>query len=640
MATSLRRPTIPGMNVRETPMSGAQQRAFGLQPSVGGMSVTERPMAPTERAQFGLKAPPPNIDAEVTKRAAEMRAARVPTPAPVAAAAPPTVAPGQQSLMDRARNGLRGLRGAPSMPTATPPKAPLSQRAGFGAGRLLRAAGPLAAGAGVASGLGNYTINDPEVDSSASGTFNALRNGDFTGAGRGLSKGALEAGMDLGGVVAGGIDFFRPGTRAGYDSMLRNQFGDQLQVGDGAQVTANTDPAAAPTPAPSPAGAGRGNPESPLRADRDPTSAAFGASRDFTPELASVPAQLPGDLRRGVIHKTQGPNGTVYSGMDVGGGGNAQMVDGMGATLRGRGSVNVVQGMSRDEIDRTLRRGAYAPASGDSRPPMPQGAAPGSLLDTPKARRAQEELRQGRETLDVTRRGQDLDFTANMARTQEQRDGRGAAAREKAAAAAESRRRTAAYMQAGGGDPLSAAKAARMAGDSDIAADLEKGAEGEDKIAIQRNEQYRKILAPLATTKDKDGKGYVDPAMLEGYISMADSAAQISGMTVEELQANPAKFRGAVKLVEALNNNREDTWLKKVGWDDTDPVSQIPKMSNEKGLRARTEKVVNPMSASGFGARRINLPGQNGKPGGVVTIDPETWDDPEVRDLLTSLGVK
>ncbi len=632
MAT-LRRPTIPGMNVRETPMSGAQQRAFGLQPSVGGMSATERPMLPNERAQFGLKAAPPNIDAEVTQRAAQMRANRIPTPAPVAAAAPPTVAPGQQSLMDRARNGLRGLRGASSTPTATPPKAPLPQRAGFGAGRLLRGVAPLAAGAGVASGLGNYTINDPEVDSSASGTFNALRNGDFAGAGRGLSKGALEAGMDLGGVVAGAADYFRPGARAGYDNMLRNQFGDQLQIGDGATTAPLTPGVAAPTPAPSPAGSGRGNPESPLRADRDPSSAAFGASRDFTNELANVPAQLPGDLRRGVIHKTQGPNGTVYSGMDVGGGGNAQMVDGMGATLRGRGSVNVVQGMSRDEIDRTLRRGEYAPAAG-GQAPMPQGAAPGSLLDTPKARRAQEALRQGREQLDVTRRGQDLSFAASSARTQEMRESRGATAREKAATAAENRRRTSEYMKAGGGDPLSAAKAARMAGDSDIAADLEKGAEGEDKIAVQRNEQYRKILAPLATATDKDGKGRVDEAELERMVGLADSAAQATGLTVEELQSNPAKFRGAVKLVEALNKNREDTWLKKVGWDDTDPVSQIPAM-RDGNLRARSEKVLNPFSASGFGARRINLPN-----GGVVTLDPDTWDDPEVRDLLTGLGVK
>src|SRR5574340_1290476 len=70
----------------------------------------------------------------------------------------------------------------------------------YGAGRMLsRVAGavrPLArVGTGVEtlSHLGDYRIDDPDTDSSAAGTWNALRSGDFSGAGRSLSKGALEA---------------------------------------------------------------------------------------------------------------------------------------------------------------------------------------------------------------------------------------------------------------------------------------------------------------------------------------------------------------------------------------------------------------------------------------------------------------
>lgn len=589
MATEnpLRRPSIPGMNVRERPMTGPQAQMFGMErptaapaPYSGGVSAVERPMAAGERAQFGLKPAPVDIGPEALKRAQDARAARTAAPrpvAPVTPAAPPTVAPGQRTLMQRVGGGLRGLGG------------------------MAARAAPVAALGATAAQVATTPTEDYR-------TRFGMQTDDPTLAGD-IGVRALGAVSDLGNTLTLGA--------------LRPMFRDQREQDQGTP--------AAPAPVASPAGAGRGNPESPLRTDRDPSSAAFGASRDFTPELSSVPARMPGDLRKGVIFKTQGPNGTVYSGQNVSG--DAQMVDGMGATLRGRGTVSTVPGISRDEIDRTLGRGAYAPDSGSSAP-MPQGAAPGSLLDTPRARRAMESLRQGRETLSNQRRGQDLSFASQMADTNERRESRNSTAREKAAAAAETRRRTAGYMQQGGGDPLSAAKAARLAGDVDVAAELEKGASGEDKIALQRSEAYRKALAPLATMTDKDGKGRVDDAALERYVGMADSAANMVGKSVEELQANPAMLRGAIKLVESMNNEREDSWLKRAGLVDADPISQLPKME-QGGLRARTEKVLNPVSASGFGARRINLPN-----GGQVTIGKDAYDDPEIRDLLASLGVK
>jgi hypothetical protein len=114
------------------------------------------------------------------------------------------------------------------------PKPGALERAGKVAGKTLRVLGkiaPAAAGVDTISNFNDYKINDPEVDSSAAGTFRALREGNYSGAGRSLSKGMLETGMDLGSTAAKTLDYLVPGkepvSRA-YNTMLRNQFGDQL----------------------------------------------------------------------------------------------------------------------------------------------------------------------------------------------------------------------------------------------------------------------------------------------------------------------------------------------------------------------------------------------------------------------------
>ncbi len=137
---------------------------------------------------------------------------------------------------------------------------PVSKSA-FLAGRalsspLVAGAGKIAGAAGVVQNFNDYKINDPDVDSSASGTWGALRNGDFAGAGRSLSKGALETGMDLGSFAANTADLFVPGTgpSQAYNKMLRGAFGDQLTDNSGSnqapapttQARPATNPAAAP----------------------------------------------------------------------------------------------------------------------------------------------------------------------------------------------------------------------------------------------------------------------------------------------------------------------------------------------------------------------------------------------------------
>lgn len=168
----------------------------------------------------------------------------------------------------------------------------------------------------------------------------ALGNGDFAGAGRSFSKGALEAGMDLGSFAANTADLFVPGQgpSKAYNRMLRDAFGDQLidrsgNGPEGVQPRTAYSPQAAQSPSLPINHMGQGFAD-PRRVNAVPT----GASRDFTNELGAVPKDLPSDLREGVIHKTVGPNGTtVYSGRNVGA--DAQFVDGMGKTVAPRGNV-------------------------------------------------------------------------------------------------------------------------------------------------------------------------------------------------------------------------------------------------------------------------------------------------------------
>lgn len=174
-------------------------------------------------------------------------------------------------MADQARNPGPQPASAKTVPTpssspapaATRPAAPTPTGRGYRGGKVvggaIRRLGPAAAGAGVVSSFNHYKINDPEVDSSAAGTFDAVKRGDFAGAGRSLSKGALETMMDLGSAGAQAADFIVPGkatVSGAYDRFLRNQFGDQLAPapGVGAQPALEAQPAAA-APKPSPAAA-------------------------------------------------------------------------------------------------------------------------------------------------------------------------------------------------------------------------------------------------------------------------------------------------------------------------------------------------------------------------------------------------
>ena len=251
-------------------------------------------------------------------------------------------------------------------------------RAGRIVGRTARLAGafaPAAAGADVVSHFNDYKIDDPSVDSSAKGTWNALRRGDFSGAGQSLSKGALEAGMDLGSAAANVADLVVPGTAPvsrAYDGMLRNTFGSQLK--------ANVSPSqnTAPAPAPYTPSAAAFNPNARLQRQ--------GASGNPGNPDASAPAQSP----FGTYEKAQPVD---YSTVDKGA--EAQRV----AESRARFENEKALGdkMESDRLSQeaagraaqdaqSLRNGAAQKVVDDERTRQRANSTLSSIMNTPAAR--------------------------------------------------------------------------------------------------------------------------------------------------------------------------------------------------------------------------------------------------------------
>lgn len=318
---------IPGIDVLERPFTSADSRAFAAQPGPGN----------------------PNVGPNGSAQAQSFRAPAAPAPVATPQTPRPTL-----------RAGVAGQSGVASK------AAYAGGRALSGVAKLAGALGPAAAGAGVVSNFNDYKINDPDVDSSASGTFRAFmqdKEDGVQGSPEGLSlttfpktraslgKGLLEAGMDLGSFAANTLDYVVPGkapVSTAYNKMLRNQFGDQLAPN--AAVTAQVNSAAGlPTASPAP-------------------SAGAAAGYNTPGADANMPGQDPGrvalrgqggtsvDGAPGVSKFSQ--NGkTLYS--NVPGADNDKLMS------NGPG-VSTVPGMSREAIDAALGGQSAGTVSADN----------------------------------------------------------------------------------------------------------------------------------------------------------------------------------------------------------------------------------------------------------------------------------
>jgi muramidase (phage lysozyme) len=99
-------------------------------------------------------------------------------------------------------------------------------------GQVARGAGSAAAGLTAIDSMGRYRIDDPAADSSAGGTLDALKRGQFGEALHSAGKGLLETAMDAGGFAANTADVFLPGQPASqaYERFLKSQLGDRLKI--------------------------------------------------------------------------------------------------------------------------------------------------------------------------------------------------------------------------------------------------------------------------------------------------------------------------------------------------------------------------------------------------------------------------
>lgn len=273
---------------------------------------------------------------------------------PVGTATPATMGQFQaaQAAAATPAPGIGAMPAPPQAPTAPAPATTAAAPGGIGAApansagraygvgnaaaKVVKGALPTAIGAGVVSDFNNYKINDPEVDSSAAGTFNAVKAGDFAGAAKSASKGALETLMDLGSTVANAADYVVPGkapVSTAYNAMLKNTFGDQLVDNTAKPAEA---PAAAPVAAqPAPSGIGA-MPTQQVQAAAAPA-----------PTAPTAPTAPPAG---GV---TFDPKTKTYSGTDVKEG--AGITGGIGAGRgTGRGTVSSLdtsRGFRQDQME-------------------------------------------------------------------------------------------------------------------------------------------------------------------------------------------------------------------------------------------------------------------------------------------------
>jgi hypothetical protein len=122
----------------------------------------------------------------------------------------------------------------------------------YGAGRaaagLAKRTVPMIIGSEIGENLGSYKFNEPNLDTSVSGVYNASKKGNYSQAGKNLVMGLPEAGMDVVRGAAGLGDYLLPGQplESGLDSLVKGYFGSKISTPSDAKMQASS------------AGAGRG----------------------------------------------------------------------------------------------------------------------------------------------------------------------------------------------------------------------------------------------------------------------------------------------------------------------------------------------------------------------------------------------
>lgn len=512
--------------------------------------------------------------------------------------------------------GSTFVKGGKVQPKVAAPQAPTTllgkAKTNLAPGNLLRntgrAAGPLGAvGAVVEDGI------------SATGK---AADGDYQGAavdaGRGVTKGAgAWAGGAIGakaGALAGlGVSAVAPIAApialpvltglGGIGGAIVGQEGAEKAYDWAADKFGLRDAQApAPTVAPANSGIRTQNVVEGLNT-RGLTSSTPGPGRvlrgNFDPELAKLPAELPGGLRQGVVHRTLDANGRpVYSGSNVGV--NPQFVDGAGKTVTPGGFMGEIPGMSPSL--RTAMAGSSGPVA-RVEPGVQGGGVAGfgptqAERDLANRRRSAEFYADSRDRRTRERGQRELDALdrAALAQGANETSLRNAGAQADAARYGADRRLEGDALQAEattqaaslrGRQASMAAQMERQAvsqawqmanGDYNTAARILTGmgydgskllsmASSEQGLQIKNREDSEALLKSLSAGEG----GKIDAARLARNQAVANdiTGGQWSTMTPEERVQAQTKVTRAVKLLDGLNERRNVGFLKAIGFDET-----------------------------------------------------------------------
>jgi hypothetical protein len=366
--------------------------------------------------------------------------------------------------------------------------------------------------------------------------------------------------------------------------------------------------------------------DDPRRVDLDPSRATLGPSRDFSNELASVPANLPADLRQGVIYETTDANGRkVFSGRNVGA--NAQTVDGKGATLRQGGGVSTVPGMSKEQIaeimgrptpggapfnpnmtaaqnlqynrevqEAEMRNNAGRIIENSARGGLRGGAAGGTAggpsgVDALRKFAGRDDVALGTlqaltsaetdaRTQDVNLRGQDIDRAVDTRgqdidmRGQDMRlEGQLLPKQMELAQAQRLREMNAAIFKEAGGDAMAAAGLAASMG-ADPSSFLEMASRGQT-IDFNAGKNAETALEQFMRP---DGDGKITDGERARVRGLANSVVP-GYATMNERQRREAQpmVNGALNLINGFNDRRNTSWLQAMGIDRDNPdLTSIP----------------------------------------------------------------
>lgn len=577
--------------------------------------------------------------------------------------------------------GSTFVKGGKVQPKVAAPQAPTTllgkAKTNLAPGNLLRSTGRAAGPLGAVGAVWGDGVS----------ATSKVADGDYQGAavdaGRGVTKGAGAwaggvAGAKLGAAAGLGVSAVAPiaapialpvltGLGGIGGAIAGQEWAEKAYDWASEKLGLRDAEAPAPTVAPANSGIRTQNVVEGLNT-RGLTSSTPGPGRvlrdNFDPELAKLPAELPAGLRQGVVHRTLDANGRpVYSGSNVGV--NPQFVDGAGKTITPGGSMSEVPGMNPSlrtamagsggpvarvepgvqgggvagfgptQAERDLanrRRSAEFYAGSRDRRTRERGMRELDALDRAALAQGANEtsLRNASTQADAARYGADRRLEGDLVQAEATTQAASLRGRQTSMAAQMERQAVSQAMQMAGGDYNTAARI--LAGMGYDGSKLLSMASGEQGQQIKNREDSEAYLKDLSLSDD----GKVDPGRLARNQALANdiTGGKWASATPAQRKELQGDVRRGIQLLEGLNQYRDSTWAKRVGWDDT--VEEFSSLPDVKGATITRLGAVEGAGTARAGKGDWKIRTQKGE----VLYVPSSAVDQASLDMLKQMGAK